>query len=321
MSNKTTPLEVSQLRGDDKASLVVRAGRWASLSEEDRRRRAVEAAAARDVAELWSLTEAWLTLYGASGAKVSVNTLQAYERGVRVLVEHWTGENLLRPARDAGALFLRGLEGEGLSAATVRVRLAAAKALYKALRWAGTTKAVPFADAHAGKEVTPAHEKRQPYSEAEMARLLGAAEGSDLLMVLLGAHAGLRVSEMTALQWRDVDFQTRKLVVKKGKGGKTRRVSLSNTLTQALWEQRGEGRVLAVGSRSRAYRRLRNLCLEAGVDPKGVHALRHYTGTRLYRVTRDLNEVANTLGHASIETARVYAKYDRAVEKDAVSDW
>ena len=167
---KATTLEVRQARGDDKTSLVVRAGRWASLSEEDRRRRAVEAAAARDVTELWSLTEAWLTLYGPSGAKVSVNTLQAYERGVWVLVEAWAGENLLRPARDAGALWLRGLEGEGLSAATVRVRLAAAKALYKALRWAGATKVSALSPTrNAGKELTPAHEKRQPYSEAEMA--------------------------------------------------------------------------------------------------------------------------------------------------------
>ena len=274
MKVDTNDLVLDEARGPDKVSLVARAGRWASLSEEDRRRRAVEAAGARDVDALWSLTEAWLTLYGSSGAKVSVNTLQAYERRVQVLVGAWAGENLLRPARDAGALFLRGLEGEGLSAATIRVRLGAAKAFYKALRWAGATKEVPFADAHAGKEATPAHEKRQPYSEAEMARLLGVAEGSDLLMVLLGAHAGLRVSEMVALQWRDVDFQTRKLLVRRGKGGKTRRVSLSNTLTQALWEQRGEGRVLAVGSRSRAYRRLRNLCLAAGVDPKGGSRLK-----------------------------------------------
>ena len=148
---KATTLEVRQARGDDKTSLVVRAGRWASLSEEDRRRRAVEATAARDVAALWSLTEAWLTLYGPSGAKVSVNTLQAYERGVRVLVEAWAGENLLRPARDAGALWLRGLEGEGLSAATVRVRLAAAKALYKALRWGGGHQGRPLCRRQGGQ--------------------------------------------------------------------------------------------------------------------------------------------------------------------------
>ena len=140
-------------------------------------------------------------------------------------------------------------------------------------------------------------------------------------MVLLGAHAGLRVSEMCRLGWRDIDFKVRKLLVKRGKGGRDRRVSLSNTLTRALWEGRGTGQVLRVSSRSRAYRRLRNLCLSAGVEFRGVHALRHYAGTRIYRETRDLNEAAHVLGHASLETTRVYAKYDRATEKDAVSEW
>lgn len=320
-SKNQSELKVRESKGKDPSNLVARASRWASLSEADRRRRAVEMANIRDADALWQLTEAWLTLYGSSGAKVSKNTLQAYERGVRVLVERWASENLVRPARDAGALYLRGLEGEGLSPATVRVRLAAAKALYKALRWAGATKAVPFADAKAGRELTPAHEKRQPYTESELAQLLEVSEGHDTLMVLLGAHAGLRVSEMCALEWRDIDFGARKLRVRRGKGGKDRRVSLSQSLSQALWEQRSEGRVLAVSSRSRAYRRLRTLCLKAGVEIKGVHALRHYMGTRIYRETRDLGEAAHVLGHASLETTRVYAKYERAVEKDAVSEW
>lgn len=302
-------------------ALVERTGRWARLGDAERKRRAAEAANQKDFGTLWSLTEAHLTLYGGSGAKVSANTLQAYRRGVQVLLESWTGENLLRPSNDAGALWLRELEAQGLSPSTLRVRLAAAKALYRALRWANATEAVPFADARAAKERTAAHDKRQPYSEQDLARLLEHAEGQDKLLVLLGSYAGLRVSEMVRLEWHDIDFSARKLTVRQGKGNKTRRVTLSRTLLQALWEGRGEGGVLAVSSRSRAYRRLKNLCLAAGVEFRGVHALRHYTGTRVYRETRDLNEVAHVLGHASIETTRVYAAYDKAVEKDAVSDW
>lgn len=79
--------------------------------------------------------------------------------------------------------------------------------------------------------------------------------------------------------------------------------------------------MLAVGGRSRAYRRQRNLCLEARVEFKGVHGLRHYTGTRIYKVTQDLNKVAHVLGHVAIETTRVYAKCDQAVEIDTVRDW
>lgn len=321
VSKASNQLSLKQARADTPDALVQRTGRWVKLSEADRKRRAAEVANSRDVEALWELTEAHLTLYGGSGARVSANTLKAYRRGVQVLIESWEGENLLRPSNDAGALWLRELEAQGLSASTLRVRLAAAKALYRALRWTNATDAVPFADARAGKDRTAAHDKRQPYSEQDLARLLEVAEGQDKLLVLLGSYAGLRVSEMVRLEWRDVDFSARKLTVRQGKGNKTRRVTLSKTLLQALWEQRGEGDVLNVSSRSRAYRRLKNLCLAAGVEFRGVHALRHYTGTRVYQETRDLNEVAHVLGHASIETTRVYAAYDKAVEKDAVSDW
>ena len=314
-------LSLRQSEGATPAALVQRTGQWARFTEAERKRRAAEAANTRDLETLWGLTEAHLTLYGGSGARVSGNTLQAYRRGVQVLLESWSGENLLRPSNDAGALWLRGLEAQGLSASTLRVRLAAAKALYRALRWANATDAVPFADARAGKDRTAAHDKRQPYSEQDLVRLLEHAEGQDKLLVLLGSYAGLRVSEIVRLEWRDVDFSSKKLTVRQGKGNKTRRVTLSKTLLQALWEGRGSGGVLNVSSRSRAYRRLKNLCLVAGVEFRGVHALRHYTGTRVYRETRDLNEVAHVLGHASIETTRVYAAYDKAVKKDAVSDW
>ena len=319
--SSNTQLSLRQARANTPDALVQRTGQWVKLSEADRKRQAAEVANARDADALWGLTEAHLTLYGNSGARVSTNTLQAYRRGVRVLVEGWSGENLLRPSNDAGALWLRELEAQGLSASTIRVRLAAAKALYRALRWTNATDASPFSDARAAKERTAAQDKRQPYSEHDLTKLLEHAEAQDKLLVLLGSYAGLRVSEMVRLEWRDVDFSAKKLTVRQGKGSKTRRVTLSKTLLQALWEQRGEGGVLDVSSRSRAYRRLKNLCLVSGVEFRGVHALRHYTGTRVYRETRDLNEVAHVLGHASIETTRVYAAYDKAVEKDAVSDW
>ena len=50
--------------------------------------------------------------------------------------------------------------------------------------------------------------------------------------MLLGAHAGLRVSEMTALKWQDVNLSEAVLRVVAGKGGKTARVYLTPTLIQ-----------------------------------------------------------------------------------------
>ena len=51
------------------------------------------------------------------------------------------------------------------------------------------------------------------------------------------------------------------------------------------------------------------LCRAADVTPKGVHALRHSAGTRLYAETHDLEATARHLGHSKLETTRIYANW------------
>ncbi|CAA9293692.1 MAG: hypothetical protein AVDCRST_MAG93-4098 [uncultured Chloroflexia bacterium] len=92
-------------------SLLQRTRDLAVMSEEELRRFAVAAVRDRNGAELWVLTEAHLTLHGSSGSRVSAHTLSAYCRGVAALLEDWSGENLLRPTRNAGVLWVRELEG------------------------------------------------------------------------------------------------------------------------------------------------------------------------------------------------------------------
>ena len=297
-----------------------RAQAWAHLSSEDLRRRAVGAANERDGSELWGLAEAFVTLHGAAGAKISANTMRAYRRGVEDLLIAWSGENLLRPSRDAAALWIRRLEAAGKSESTIRVKLAAARILYKALRWAGATAAEPFCDAKPARDKTAAWDKRWPYLPGELEALLSVAGTVDRAMVLLGAHAGLRASEMTALAWDDVDLPGRILTVAAGKGGKRRRVVMSNTLAAALAAlQRGEAKVLPFQD-GRARARMRRLCAWANVAYKGLHALRHSAGTRLAS-ERDLRAAAEHLGHSSIETARVYAKWDNRSLQASVGAW
>ena len=92
---------------------------------------------------------------------------------------------------------------------------------------AGATEVDPFTDARATRNLTPAWDKRQPYSEEKTTRLLGAADARMLTLLLCG-HAGLRISETLALEWADVDLSARILVVRNGKGGKRRRGSTSH---------------------------------------------------------------------------------------------
>jgi len=311
---------------------VQRARTWKELPPDERRRRAVEACMAHDAATLWHITETWTTLHGRAGALVSPHTRKNYRHGIETLVAAWKQENLLRPERDAAALWLRQLEAAGLKPATAQIRLAAARALYGALRWAGATDVDPFDGVRVAKDATPAWEKRAPYSPAEFDALLAVAHGEDHVLLLLAGHGGLRISECLALEWTNVELPQRRLVVAKGKGGKRRTVPLSGTLLAALRALRppdGRGYVLPYRSDFPARARVKRLAAAAqlpdveqpGIPYRGIHALRHTCGTRLVRETGNLEMAARHLGHSSIETTRVYAKWSDEKLNSTVSAW
>ena len=308
-------------------SITERTRTWISLPPGDLKRNAARAARDRDPLELWSLTESWLCTYGKAGARVSPKTLESYEVGLRQVLEAASAINLLEPPRDWGAGYVRTLEDpqrvpKPMSASSVRVRLAAARALWSALRWSGATQSDPFEFVHPAKDPTPAWEKRQPYQQSQLEALLEIAEPRERLILLLGGHAGLRIAESCALVPEDISLEQRQLRVQHGKGGKARTVNLSKRLCAALLEypmRRGVA-ILGVAPHGARYA-LRRLCLIAGVPYSATHPLRHASGTRLYSQTKDLETVARHLGHANLETSRVYAKWSDQALKRAVEDW
>lgn len=308
--------------------LVSRAKAWTDLNDGELKRAATKAANERDAETLWSLTEAFILVHGSSGANVSEQTLKTYKRGVQDLLEAWQGENLLRPRRDSGVMYVRGLEAKKKSASTVRVKLAAAQALYKALRWSGATSAVPFVDAKPARDLTKAWEKRQAYSQLEIRKLHEIASEVDTVFLLLGEHAGLRVSEMCSLEWRHVDKHNGTLTVT-GKGKKTARVTLSKSLHDALLKLEGDvtyrsqnpDYVLPFRNRHTAKKRMANLCRRAKIPNRGVHALRHTGGTRMRTEGADIADIADHLRHADLNTARGYAKVVDSKAKQMVGAW
>ncbi len=307
---------------------------WVDLDKAQRRRRAIAAAQLHDIPELLDLVDVGLTLHGKRKKATSPQTRAAYRRAVRALLAAWAHEDLLSVDGDTAVLWvesLKGKDGDDAKPATKTRHVSSARALYAALRWAKATTADPFADVHIPTDPTPAWDKRAPYDDAVVERLLTTAAGDDKVLVLLGAHAGLRVSEMTALRWEDIDLAGRTLVVRQGKGGKMRSVALSRSLVEALKDLRDDEDRSVPTERSRyvlpyrsgfnAWRRMKVLCARAGVTSLGIHSLRHTAGTRVFHETRSLEDAARHLGHASIETARVYAKWDDTHLKTTVGEW
>ncbi len=299
---------------------LARMDAWAALPNDELRRRAARACRDHDAEALWGLTKAHLLAHGRRGARVSPYTLRNYKQGTRSLLDAWTGVSLLRPHRKAPERWLRALETVE-NPATVRIRLAAARALYRALRDAGATTADPFKDVRVtGVTTTPDATKKEadhttPYAAGDVERLVVAATGDDHALVLLGPHGGLRLAEILALRWTDIDDDAATLTVRSGKGQKDRTVHLSDRLAaalRALREARGHivgvraVYVLPYGSQRSARRRLNVLCQRAGVTYKGAHALRHSSGTELYARTGKLELVQRHLGHAGIATTQIY---------------
>ncbi|MGL4612124.1 MAG: tyrosine-type recombinase/integrase [Trueperaceae bacterium] len=318
---------------------LAQAEAWAHLNETDLRRRAMVAANAHDGEELWELTQAYLFLHGTKGGKGSSGSLRKYKQCILEFVDYWQRENILRPSRDAGVLYVRRLEtvpnaktGKPLNASTIEVKLAAARTLYKALRWAKATEANPFENVSPAPDPTPDWEKRKPYSVADVDKLLGLSDPITSAMVLLGAHAGLRISEMCNLKWSDINWSRGSFTVI-GKGGKKASVMMSSKLEETLQQlrtipderkrfKRSHDHVLPWNT-DRARQCFRSLCDKAGVsyNEKAVHGLRHGAGTRYYAQTKDLGRVASHLRHENIQTTRIYAKLADEAIKDDLKDW
>lgn len=314
-------------------------------SEAERKRFTAKAVSERDHEALWLVTRAYL-----EAQQRSVNTISSYRKGVLVLLQAWVGVGLLRPTRADAEAFMRRLrdprreadpedrhvEGQRrlgrkavrpLSPASVRQRVAAARAFYEALRWTGVTTADPFAEVALPKltERPVERAKSKAYTLEELEWMASVSrDWDDRLILLLGAHAGLRVSEMLALTWDDVDLRAGRLTVRFGKGGKTAGVTMSEELRRNLQARsqdvppRTPGEpapfLLETRSRSRVYTRLEelwNLALEArGLPPerftKGVHGLRHFAGVYYASQTSDLRKVRDHLRHASMSSTEIY---------------
>ena len=324
-----------------------RVRRWRHSTAAERKRWASEAARDRDEAALWDLLRA-----SVSRSSTSAHTLRSYRYGLRTLLASFESVNLLRATPADAERYRFDLEqknaaGDTLSPSTVRQRMSVAAAFYAALRWAGATDVDPFGDASRPPAPNLAADRMRGKAvrEDELEALLFGARQRKLVdpvglelevALLLGAHGGLRASEMLALRWSEVDFAGLQLTVKHGKGDKTRTVQMSRALRSALLEQHRtqapattESAVLAVKSTRTLYGRLARLwAATVGTWPKergprlfqgvGVHGLRHYAGVRLAAESGDLRVVRDHLGHASVQTTERYAASTSA---PFVRDW
>ena len=143
----------------------------------------------------------------------------------------------------------------------------------------------------------------------------------DTAAIALGVYAGLRVSEIRALDRDDVDLEDLTVRVREGKGGKDREVPLHETagqLVRAYLAERDQHHdaghpALFISRRGkrisvRAIQRMLVRVARAAAISKRIspHKLRHTFATLLLESGADLRTVQELLGHASIATTEIY---------------
>ena len=167
-------------------------------------------------------------------------------------------------------------------------------------------------------------------------RLLTIARKRDAqtyLMVLLGGDAGLRLGEIIALEWRDVELGARRLTVQRSewlghvtvpKGGRSRRLPMTQRLTAALKAARHlrSDQVLCLAdgapiTRDRVIKPIRGAQRVAGID-QGAHILRHTFCSHLAMKGAPARAIQELAGHADLSTTQRYMHLSPAATEDAI---
>ena len=136
-------------------------------------------------------------------------------------------------------------------------------------------------------------------------------------------ETGVRLGELLRLEWRDVDVQAGKIVLRTTKAKRPRVLTMSSRLLAVLGERlRSRTRPMKGpdfvfpgatgldGNINWKYRKALPAAVKAlGLPHLRIHDLRHLHAINLVRAGTDLPTVQNVLGHTSLISTLRYAEY------------
>lgn len=226
--------------------------------------------------------------------------------------------------------FVDGLHANGLADSTIR-------GIYRLL-----SAAMRFALEEGVIRKNPCRRIRMRYGERIEQRVLSRSEQEKLrslasnkndLPTLLSLYTGMRLGEVCALKWSDIDWEKRTITVRrtvqrvaqiKGKGdGKTMLMIGTPKSTRshrvlpapefvlerldAVFKEREISEyIFGIASRAAEprtiQRRFQRLIEELGITGVHFHTLRHSFATRLLELGVDIKTVSDLLGHGSAKT-------------------
>lgn len=238
----------------------------------------------------------------------SENTVDKYTRDIRAFCEYAGWEPI---TKETVIGYKKRLQ-EGYKPRSVNSMLASINSLFEHFGWYELkVKSVKLQ-----QQIYCPEEKELTKEEYE--RLCAAAERkrnerlSLILQTICGT--GIRVSELQFITVEAARSGEAMVTLK----GKTRSVFIVKALKEKLLryaaEEKIESGMIFVTkngkpiSRTNIWREMKNLCIEAEVNPEKVfpHNLRHLFARVFYGIEKDIAKLADILGHSSITTTRIY---------------
>ena len=256
----------------------------------------------------------------------SKHTIDAYRRDLHALADWAKSQGAddvvaLQPAQLRA--FLADEHRRGLTPKSLQRRLSACRSFYQWLLRHGRVAANPAASLRAPKA---ARKLPQVLDVDEAVQLVEVPTDAPLglryraLLELLYS-SGLRLSELCALRWHDLDLAEGQVTVL-GKGSKQRMVPVGSHACAALAAWRAErapkpdapvfpGRGGNAITPRAVQLRLRRIAQRQGLFKRvHPHLLRHTFASHVLESSGDLRGVQELLGHADLGTTQIYTHLD-----------
>jgi len=270
------------------------------------------------------LTTEQITAYGHSLRREehAPGTIEKYLRDVRAFAAWLDGR---AATQELAAEWKGHLLSTGHAPGTVNSMLAALNGLFRFLGWDIRVKFLKV-------QRRLFRDQSRELTREEFDLLVSTAKGSgkERLALLMEAvcATGVRVSEVRYLTVEAARAGRAEISLK----GKIRVILLTNKLCRKLLKYARKNKIASgeifitrsgksIGRRQ-IWAEMKALCRAAGVNPRKVypHNLRHLFARIFYKSCKDIAQLADVLGHSSIETTRIYlvatgAEHTRQLER------
>lgn len=154
-------------------------------------------------------------------------------------------------------------------------------------------------------------------------------------LIGIGYYTGLRISEVSGLRWSDLHLEDQCLIVRNGKGGKSRTVHFGELVVGLFQElqtlqskhygwtlDHKEGFVFVSPKNRRRLKRggihlhFKSMAKLAGLrEDLSFHSLRHGGLTRMVNLGIPLHVVKEQAGHVNLNTTAIYLHFTEDTKK------